>query len=641
MLETMYFDIAALAILLILCFSLVFKKSVSDRAGKKLVSIVVVTMVAALFDLGALFFDGKPQYVTLNYICTSGYLIARILSFYLYTVYILIITGSYKKRTNTIIKYVRFIPLAIIIACTLAAPYTRFFYYINENAQYVRGEAFIIVYICVAVYIAHALYFTIVNISNVGRRRSLSLLSCVAITVATALIQYARSYIIVDILGFTISLLFIALFIDNPDDKIESTSLLMRYQAYVSFVKSAFFTNNPFDVIHINITNIKEIEQILGFTSFSSFIRAFSRRLTEVCVLNRYDCELYYLKDGRFRIVFRENNIGHTSSLAQIVCNMTNREFQFNDKSVMIESRVSITQCPSDFEDRDAFLKFGPVAERFEKIGEVTFASDMLKEDKLGILTNIDKYIERGLLDGGFKAFFHPIYSAATGKFDEVEASLKLSDREKGIIEKEYFVPIAEQNGAIIELGNYLLDEVCRFISSSEFERTGIKRVCVNLTVMQCLQKNVVEQILSKLEKHKVSPDKIMFEIEEFTSTNNTSVYEENINKLVEAGFSIALDGYGSGNSNIISLSRLPIERVKFDEEFANASDNEKINVILENSIDMVKSLKKEIVIMGVSDEKEMNRFIELGCDSIQGSIFDVRPMPENMLCMFYESLNR
>jgi len=636
MVETLCFDICALIILLILIFGLEFRKRTTDQAGKRLMLLICVTIFALFFDITANFYDGSSGKIVINYICSGLYHILRNAAFCLYVSYIVAITGTWYATGNVIHKSLRFIPLILASIMVITTPVTKLIFYYGNDNIYTRGKFFSLIYIFSGIYALYALYFIGKNISFIGKKKALSLASCAFFSLFASIIQYFYPYLVVDILGFTLSLLYIVLYIDNPGDKIESVSLLMRYQAYVNDLRIACFARKPVDIIHINVSNNQVIEEMLSYSNYIEFIRSLSERLRECNGKGKDEGSLYYLKNGRFRVILEENNLDRSMEIANRICEAFNKEVNVNYMEFNVEACVSLTQCPRDFNILDELLTFGKVAAQYEKPGKVILTADVLLKESYGINSNVDKLIEKGILYNQFEVFYQPVYSVNTGRFSAAEALIRLRDGSNNIIEPDAFITAAEQNGSITELGKILLQDVCGFIASEDFEKTELEKISINLSVIQCLQKNLADQVIKLINDYNMPTDRIIFEITESLASDNQITFENNIKKLSETGINFALDKYGIGYSNITTLCSLPIMSIKLDRTFTNTGDNIRLKDILENSIEMVKGLNKTIVAGGIETEEMVDRFTEYGCEFLQGYYF-AKPMPRAKLVEFYK----
>lgn len=640
MFKILCFDICALAILAILFFALEFRNTATDRGGKKLAQLVVVTMFAAVLDMAANYYNGHPGMRHFNYICSGLYNISRNASFFLYASYIMTIAGIWRKGNDRIFNIIKFLPFLGMVFIAVSSPFTGWFYYYDNSNSYVRGEAFFWIYVASTFYALYAVYYVLKSTPIIGKRKVLSLTSCATFSLMASIIQYFNSSFIIDILCFSLSLLFIVMFIDNPGDKIDQASLLLGGHVYTSELRMSSYVNKPVDILHINITNYKTIEEMLSYGNLLLFSKKIGSMIKDICAQERTDGSAFYLKNGRIRIILNRNNLERTKRLAELIKDAFNAEISVNDTSFQLESSLCITQCPQDFNILDDMVTFGSIAWQFEKPGKIVYSSDILKSDNYEVRANIGKLIEQGLLNDRFEVAYDPIYSVESGEFKEVEATLRLRDSNQNYIDQDVFIPAAEENGSIVEIGYYVLTEVCKYISGDEFKKTGIEKINIKLSVVQCLQKDFAEQILAILNQYSVSPDKIRFEITESVVSDNQKTFENNIRQLSNEGFSFALDDYGTGYSNITTLSTMPLEVIRFDKSFANSIGNEKVNAIFEHSVEMVKALGKIVVIEGVESKELADRLEELKCDYLQGSFF-AYPMPEKRLVEFYENNSR
>lgn len=639
MFEMFAFDICAILILVVLLFALSVRKTITDEAGRRLVMLVLITIAAAVFDIAAVYNNGRASTrVSVNYWCEGLYHVARNAAFFLYAGYIVTITGTWHKAGRILVGILKYVPFAAIVAIAITAPSTKKFYFFNENNLYIRGEAFPVIYLCSAIYAGYALLSIAENIKHIGIKKALSLASCAVFSFAASLYQYSHPYIVIDIIGFTFSLLYICLFIDNPGDKIETSSLLMNNQVYISELGKAFYTNRAIDIIHVNITNYSTIEEMLSYSNNHKFIRVISSDLKDANSDTISGGALFYLKNGKFRVILEDNDLNRTNALAKVLLSTFNRRIKIQDMEISVEASICITQCPQDFNYTDDLLDFYSVAVQFERPGKIVYSKDILLSENYDMQVNIGKLVEHGIVRNSYEVFYQPIYNVKTGEYEEVEAILRLHDEDNRIWEEESFLPVAEKIGSIIELGRFEFEEICKFISSRNFKNTAIKKISMNLTVTQCLQKDLLNQIVSTLEKYQVSPDQIKFEVTESLASDNQSVFAENLKKLAEEGIELALDNYGTGYSNIITLSTLPIDNIKLDKSFAESGKNERLNAIFEKSINMAKKLDRKVVIEGVNSEHFANKCKRLGCDYLQGDFF-AKPMTKSRLVEFYSAL--
>ena len=177
-------------------------------------------------------------------------------------------------------------------------------------------------------------------------------------------------------------------------------------------------------------------------------------------------------------------------------------------------------------------------------------------------------------------------------------------------------------------------------MGSGQGKSLGIEHIEVNLSVAQCVETELVEKIRNWLEEYNVSPDQLRLEITENAATFNPQIVEKNILKLKEMGINFALDDYGIGYSNIKKVISLPFDVVKLNKTFVDEIDNPNTESLVKDTIHMLKSLGKKVLIEGVETESRADTFMNFrcdkthGCDYLQGFYFS-KPLPETEFVKF------
>ena len=200
------------------------------------------------------------------------------------------------------------------------------------------------------------------------------------------------------------------------------------------------------------------------------------------------------------------------------------------------------------------------------------------------------------------------------------------------------FIPAAERSGVIIPLGEMIIESVFRFLSKHDIEALGLDFIEINLSVAQCMDRELSNSVFRLQEKYGIDPRHIHFEITETTFDHISSVSRENLEKLSGAGYGFALDDYGTGYSNIQRLSRIEFNIIKIDKTLVDGLDTENGNLIMRNTVQMMHDMKKHVVIEGVETEKALETLAGMSSDFIQGYYYS-KPLPEQEFMQFL--LNR
>lgn len=189
------------------------------------------------------------------------------------------------------------------------------------------------------------------------------------------------------------------------------------------------------------------------------------------------------------------------------------------------------------------------------------------------------------------------------------------------------FIPIAEDSGLILDLGDWVLVQALEQLS--RWQRGGVDiGMAINVSVKQLLHRDLCDRILALSQQQGIAPDAVQLEITETHIMNDMGRIIAALCALDKASFTLAIDDFGTGHSSLSRLRDLPVKVLKIDKSFVkNAMRDKKEAQIVKAIIDMGHSLDKTIIAEGIETQEQMQLLTELGCDEGQGYLF-ARPMP-------------
>ena len=250
-------------------------------------------------------------------------------------------------------------------------------------------------------------------------------------------------------------------------------------------------------------------------------------------------------------------------------------------------------------------------------------------------VTDAEQALRWALKNDRIEVYYQPIYSIKDGKFVSLEALVRIFDKEGNFIMPDLFIPIAEQNGMILELGMAVFRKVCGFMKETPLENYGIEYVEVNLSVVQCMQDDLAKQLLDTTNQYNIPPYRLNFEITETATTNSESTLLENMQEILKVGGTFSLDDYGSGYANLSYIVGFPFHIIKLDKNMVwSYFKSEKAKIAMKYAVSMVKELGMQIIAEGVEDEIQYSAMKNLGVDYIQGFYFS-KPLPEKQVTEF------
>ena len=239
----------------------------------------------------------------------------------------------------------------------------------------------------------------------------------------------------------------------------------------------------------------------------------------------------------------------------------------------------------------------------------------------------LDLQLRRALRAGGLELHYQPLYKI-NGDLHSLEALVRLRDPERGMISPARFVPVAEESGLIVPLGNWVLNEVCR--QSAEWQRVGLALVpvAVNISPLQITRPDFAGHVTELLALHGLNPHLLGMEITETAMMRNTSEASRQMKILADLGIGFSVDDFGTGYSSLGQLDKLPAQSLKIDRTFIRRMCwPEGTYSIVDAVISMAHSLRLEVVAEGVETQEQWSCLRLLGCDLLQGFLFS-RPVP-------------
>lgn len=229
-----------------------------------------------------------------------------------------------------------------------------------------------------------------------------------------------------------------------------------------------------------------------------------------------------------------------------------------------------------------------------------------------------------------FVVFYQPVVDTVTQKCMSCEALVRWDSKALGFMGPGDFIPLAEYLGLITDIGDYVLEEACR--QCKIWNDKGYKdfHINVNLSVVQLLQQNVVENVGRILSRTGVNPRNIVLEITESFAINDMERVLKIISGLKALGPRIALDDFGTGYSSLNYIKQLPLNIIKVDKTFIDdIVEDEYAQAFVKLIVDLSKTIGTQIVVEGIEDIEQYNLLKEIGVNYIQGYYFG-KPVPAN-----------
>lgn len=376
----------------------------------------------------------------------------------------------------------------------------------------------------------------------------------------------------------------------------------------------------PVAVMFLDLDRFKLINDTMGHLMGDRLLQHFSKLLSECAGgENRL---VSRLSGDEFVIIIPGSSRSEMVKLAQTIIDRVANPFDLGGQAIFVTTSIGIAQFPDDGETPEVLLGHADSAMYAAKEnGKNQF---QFFEWKMNVMKGrrlaIEQALPVALEERQFHLVYQPIFQAKTRQMIGMEALVRWQHPTMGAIGPDEFIPIAENTGHIIPLGEWILHHACSQLH--QWHRQGMLMVpiAVNFSVVQFNQERIVEMVRQTLERTKLEPEYLVLEItESMAMTNNQSIIDR-LQQLKALGIGISIDDFGTGYSSISYLRRFPVDTLKIDKSFVqdlcvSGSDT----TIVEAIIALAQSLKLHVLAEGVETEQQLQLLSQKGCTDMQG----------------------
>lgn len=629
------FDIAAFIIIAIILGLFLLKKNYPSKANKKYLNLMIAGLAASFLDVVSVYaiIYANQIPIWINMVVNASFLLCMNAVPFLYYFYVGAIINEFEELDNWHEWPMRVIAVfdwLLIVTST----FTGWVFYFNDKREYCNGSLKFVVYGIALFMLCACLFKTIRNREILSTTQK----NCVYLYTLSNLVAVIIQCVFPKLLitNFAIAIAFMIIFItlQRPEDKIDSLTMLENRVSFLEDLNREVYMKKPFFLLAIKVDNLNNINERIGITLSNSVLRQFAHTIAEAAG----GANVYRISGAKF--VYFGSSKEEMQSIIQKIENRVNKGFELHDMVVQMNVKYYLLSYPQHgktAKELERAMQYCMEEKNQKNDARIIYADEKMLE-KLNRRDEIRDIISRALKNRTFEVYYQPIYNWKQKVFDSAEALIRLKDEKYGFISPDEFIPMAERSGQIVEIGEYVLDEVCRMLSETDILKFGIKYIHINLSAVQCMQKDLNEKIQNTVHKFGVDANILCFEITETAALHSDAYLTEKIKGITDAGFKLALDDYGSGFATFGYLLQYPFSIVKFDKEMIwQATKEEKATVALNYVIKMMKELGLEIVAEGVETEEQAQQLKKAGCDFFQGFLY-AKPMPEEQFVTFCNS---
>ena len=394
-------------------------------------------------------------------------------------------------------------------------------------------------------------------------------------------------------------------------------------------------------VVFIDLDRFKTINDTLGHAIGDLLLKNVVERLQD-CVRKK---DLIARWGGdEFTLLLPEINCREdATAIAKRILEALKPGFNLNKHYLHITSSLGIAVFPDDGKDAETLLKNADVALYWVKEkGRNNYQHYTLRlNSQAHKLLNIENSLHRALDNQEFTIYYQPIVEVATSKIIKLEALIRWQHPDLGLVAPDLFIPIAEENGLIVEIGAWVLKTACTQAKAWQNRGFSNLTVSVNLSARQFYNNDLVQIVKQILLETELSPNSLELEITETATMRNTNLARRILLNLSKMGISLSMDDFGTGYSSLSYLKDFPFSTIKIDRSFVKDLSIDSRNFAIINAITALGTgLNLQIVAEGVESEQLKNLLETLDCDYMQGYFFSSPLSVENTTKLLVNSAN-
>ncbi|MGE3708647.1 MAG: EAL domain-containing protein [Hyphomicrobiaceae bacterium] len=382
--------------------------------------------------------------------------------------------------------------------------------------------------------------------------------------------------------------------------------------------------NCCFAVHIVDLDRFKQFNDTYGHLAGDKLLRSVAERLRATV---RSDDVVARIGGDEFAIIQRDvTEPIQAMAMAERVCMTLAAPFLIEDLQSSVGCSIGVALAPRDAATASDILYAADLALYATKAGHrgsfSLYAEEMSQQRGARLALEMD--LANALLLDQFELHYQPVKSIATGEISAYEALIRWRHPRRGFVEPGKFIPLAEENGFIVELGEWVLRTACRQMS----RRCGSARVAVNISPVQFRDPDLVRKISAAILDSGLPPSRLEVEITETALMRDDALTQQHLHAMRELGIHISIDDFGTGYSSLAYLLSYPVQTIKVDRSFvAGLGRRENCAAVVKTILMLAASLGLSTTAEGVETAEQLDILRDLGCTDAQGYYFSM-PLP-------------
>ena len=387
--------------------------------------------------------------------------------------------------------------------------------------------------------------------------------------------------------------------------------------------------DSKFALFWLDLDRFKEVNDTLGHPVGDRVLSEIANRLRKQCPS---DATIARFGGDEFIIACETNSRGELEHLADSLLQEITRPIRIDSDRLEIHSSMGIAMMPDDGNDIDSLMQGADLALYHSKVNgrnQYSFFDPSMTRD-LVRRREIESELRMAIQREELSIYFQPIVDLATGRIRSFEALVRWFHPEKGELKPDEFIPVAEETGVIITLGNWITAQAAKTAAQWPDDVT----LCVNLSPLQLRAPGAALGILNAIREAGLPPSRLELEITESVFLEADETTDNFMRQLAAEGVRFAIDDFGTGYSSLGYLDKYPFGKIKIDRSFVSGIDvGKKSDAIIRAVAEMANTLEMEIVAEGLETVEQVRAVRAAGCTLGQGYYFS-RAVPDYLAAL-------
>lgn len=370
----------------------------------------------------------------------------------------------------------------------------------------------------------------------------------------------------------------------------------------------------------LDLDRFKHINDSLGHSYGDLLLKEVGDRLSSSLKPDELVCRI---GGDEYGILLENTNEIQIEKTAEKILTVLRKTYDIRGEELYVTPSIGVSIYPEHGNDFESLLMKADTA--MYKVKEAGKNHYKIYHAEMDIEPQVtmENALRKGIVRNELELYYQPQVSLETNNIVGVEALLRWIRPDQGMIPPCEFIPLAEETGLILPLGEWVLKEAC--LQSVQWEKQGLLpiRIAVNISAIQFQQNNFIEKVTETLFETKANPENIELEITESVAMGSIEETLSKLHSLKEMGFHIAMDDFGTGYSSLQYLNQYPIDHLKIDRSFISSLNTSEKNVaIVKLIVLMAKGLNYKVIAEGVEDDSQKMFLQSIECDEYQGYLF-------------------